>query len=113
MRIGYAKIGRSLGFDPARFGYQGDAEAPQLLYRLAARNPNVEWVVVGRNDGTTEFPCPNVVNAWVSPDGKTRTGASPGYADRLSVVMGTLDGFVMHGGQTGTSHTSIPQSTST
>lgn len=113
LRIGYAKIGRSLGFDPTKFGYQGDAEAPQLLYRLARRNPNVEWVVVGRNDGTTEFPCPNVTNAWISPDGKLRTGASPGYADKLSVVIGTLDGFVMHGGQTGTSHFSIPQSTST
>lgn len=107
-RIGYCKIGRSIDFTPTKWGFQGDAEAPQLLYRLARRNPDVEWVVVGRNSKQKDLG-PNITNPWSARP----TGSAFGFADRLAVVMGTLDGVVVHAGQTGTSHSSIPFSDST
>lgn len=65
MRIGYAKMGRSMTLDPDKYGPQGDAEAPQLLERLALRNPDVEWVIVGKHGkvGSRVFP-PNVKIVW-------------------------------------------------
>lgn len=66
MKVGYAKFGRSIQFDPAKYGPQGDPEAPQLLRRLARRNPDHEFVVIGKNSGwdKAEMP-PNVTNLWV------------------------------------------------
>lgn len=109
MRIGYAKLGRSIAFDEGKYGFQGDAEAPNLLYRLAARNPDVEWVIVGRNDKRAEFPYPNITNPWST----RKTGMGVGFADKLAICMGALDGLIIQVGQHGTSHTAIPQSTST
>lgn len=104
MKFGYAKMGRSIDFDPGKHGFQGDAEAPNLLYRLAARNPEHEFIIVGRNSKQKEFPYPNITNPWAARP----TGGAPGFADKLSVIMGTFDGIIMHVGQHGTSHTSIP-----
>jgi hypothetical protein len=109
IRVGYAKIGRNISFDPKDFGFQGDAEAPQLLYRLAARNPDVTWVIVGRNNRQKDFPFPNIENPWADRP----TGPAHGFADKLAVQMGLFDGVVIHAGQTGTSHRAIPQSNST
>jgi hypothetical protein len=54
-RIGYGKLGRSMTMDPKKYGPQGDAEAPQLLRRLASRNPDVEWVVIGKHTTVPDF----------------------------------------------------------
>lgn len=95
-----------MGFTESKYGYQGDAEAPQLLRRLARRNPDVEWVLVGRNDlDDREFE-PNVTNPW---KGRPK-GPSHGLADKISWLIGSLDGVVIHAGQHGTSHMSIPES---
>lgn len=48
MKIGYAKLGRIMTVDPKKYGPQGDAEAPQLLQRLARRNPQHEFIVIGK-----------------------------------------------------------------
>lgn len=114
MRIGYAKVGRSMSFRPDKWGFQGDAEAPNLLRRLALRHPDIEWVVVGRNDiGQDEEALglpPNVTNAWRD---KSRTGNGRGLEQRMAYVVGSMDGIVMHAGQHGTSHISLPTSHTT
>lgn len=107
MKVGYAKLGRSMNFDVNKHGFQGDAEAPNLLYRLARRNPDVTWHLVGRNNAGSNLLEPNVINPWGD------RGTSPGFADKMSVYIGTLDAVVVQVGQHGTSHSCIPQSHST
>lgn len=52
MRVAYTKIGRTQGYHPSRWGQAGgDWEAPLLLNRLARFYPEIEWVIVGHNDG--------------------------------------------------------------
>lgn len=63
-RIGYAKLGRSIPFDPRHYGMSGNAEAPQLLMRLARRNPDVEWVLVGKHKPLPHGAPPNIVDPW-------------------------------------------------
>jgi hypothetical protein len=109
MKFGYCKLGRSINFDPNSWGFQGDQEAVNLLYRLAARNPEHEFIVVGRNSKDKTFPYSNITNPW----SERPTGGAPGFADKLSVVMGTYDGLIVNVGQHGTSHQSIPFSKST
>jgi hypothetical protein len=62
--------------DPARYGPQGDAEAPQLLWRLARRNPDVEWVVVGKHGPIPDRSVVpgNVTIVW--PEDVTRASVS-------------------------------------
>jgi hypothetical protein len=68
MRIGYSKLGRSWNVNPARWStLGGDADVWRTLWYLATRNPQHEFVLVGRN--TCENPQevglpPNVVNPW-------------------------------------------------
>jgi hypothetical protein len=115
--IGYCKLGRSLNFDVSKHGMQGDAEGPNLLRRLARRNPDITWALVGRNNLGTEPFEPNVFNPWAhrgaQDDGTKTTAASPGFADKMSAFIGTLDGIVVQVGQHGTSHSSIPKSDAT
>lgn len=107
--VAYCKFGRSMQLNPAKYGFAGDAEAPQLLYRLAARNPDVTFTLIGQNSKEDEFPLPNIVNPWAH----RKTGSGLGLASKLTVALSCVDGVVMHAGQMGTSHQSIPQSTST
>lgn len=134
MRIGYFKFGRTMKFNEGKFGFQGDAEAPQLLFRLARRNPHVTWVVVGHNTAD-DFPdYPNIENPWHNAKEKAantpryegpytspfaaRWSLPPswwcsevsGFEDDIVNLMASLDGMVGHVGQHGTSHISIPQS---
>jgi len=62
-RIGFATLGRSMQFSADKYGPQGDAEAPQLLERLARRNPDVEWYIIGKSNGIRQWPS-NVQDAW-------------------------------------------------
>lgn len=124
-------------FDPGRHGFQGDAEKPNLLLRLARRNPDVDWVVVGHNDAG-EFEEHNVSNPWVDareraaslpprPDGHYRTPFAPywtgrpsywcsevsGFEDELVELISQLDGMVVHVGQHAPTQIRIPQATRT
>lgn len=140
MRIGYACVGRTMKFDGSRWGFAGDAEKPQLLHRLADRNPDVKWVVVGHNDAG-EFLEPNVENAWLNareraaatpprpPDqpGYYRTPFAPywtakpawwcsevsGLEDDLVELISDLDGIVLHVGQHAPTQLRIPQTGNT
>lgn len=137
-RIGYAKLGRCIEFDRNKFGFQGDAEAPNLLLRLARRNPDVQWVIVGKNDRNTQGLPGNIVNPWpvgeswfkngpvqhigsVKPDKMplmTPIKNSPSYvindirsfdyARGVTSMIAGLDGMVIHVGQHGTCSGVIP-----
>lgn len=126
-------------FQSDRWGFQGDAEKPNLLRRLATRNPTVEWVVVGHNDGG-EHPLDlsNVTNPWYGAkeravllppraDGYYRTPFAPywtgkpawwcsevsGFEDELVELISSLDGMVIHVGQHAPTQLRIPQATRT
>ena len=139
MRIGYAVLGRTMKFDYGRHGFQGDAEKPNLLRRLALRNPDVEWVVVGHNDaGERPLDLPNVTNPWFGAreraaalpprtDGFYRTPFEPywtakpawwcsevsGLEDELVELISELDGVVLHVGQHAPTQLRIPQAGNT
>lgn len=139
-RIGYACLGRTIKFNPDKFGFQGDAEKTNLLYRLARRNPDVTWVVVGHNDGTV-IDLPNVENPWTGArqravatpprpagqEGFYRTPFEPywtgkpawsvsettGFEDDLVELISDLDGLVVHVGQHAPTQIRIPQAKNT
>jgi hypothetical protein len=139
VRIGYACLGRTMKFQPDRWGFQGDQEKPNLLRRLAVRNPDVTWVVVGHNDaGEHPLDLPNVINPWfgareraaaLAPraDGYYRTAFEPywtgrpswwcsevsGFEDWLVELTSELDGVVVHVGQHAPTQLRIPQATRT
>lgn len=127
-------------FQSGRWGFQGDAEKPNLLYRLAERNPDVKWVVVGHNDAG-EFTRANVENAWLNArerasatpprpadqPGYYRTPFAPywttkpawwcsevsGFEDDLVELISDLDGIVIHVGQHAPTQLRIPQAKNT
>lgn len=124
MRIGYAKIGRSMPLLPQDWGkVGGDNEPPILLQTLACARPDVEWVLVGRNSG--EHPADvglpsNVSNPWTElrPEGsriakEMRDRGKLWAADELERLTGpifdSLDGIVVWAGQHGTSNTPVPE----
>lgn len=75
MRIAYTKIGRTQAYDPAGWGIAGgDWEAPLLLNRLARAYPEVEFVIVGHNDGAVpqRFGFPDNVSSPLSNDAMRR-----------------------------------------
>jgi hypothetical protein len=126
-------------FQPDRWGFQGDAEKPNLLGRLARRSPDVEWVVVGHNDaGEHPLELSNVSNPWfgareraaaLAPrtDGYYRTPFAPywtakpawwcsevsGLEDELVELISDLDGMVLHVGQHAPTQLRIPQANRT
>lgn len=140
MRVGYACIGRTIKLNEAKFGFAGDAEKTHLLYRLARRNPDVKWVVVGHNTGES-VDLPNVENPW--SDVRARAAATPprpadqpgyyrtpfapywtnkpafwnsevsGFEDDLVQLISELDGIVIHVAQHAPTQLRIPQTTNT
>jgi hypothetical protein len=142
LRIGYLKFGRSIPFDPASWGPQGDAEAVNLLQRLAARNPDHTWVIVGKNDRYmegmpqnvenvfTEIPhalttynqCANAEAAPAGADFHKFQGSAGGFWVRpegaardaaASAKIAEVDAVIVHIGQHGCSSIPIPQVAST
>jgi hypothetical protein len=124
-------------FDNTRWGFQGDAEKPNLLHRLADRNPDVKFVVVGHNDAG-EFIQPNIENPWHNArekaaamppvnDGYYRTPFPPywtakpawwcsevsGFEDDLVKLISELDGIIIHVGQHAPTQIRIPQTGNT
>lgn len=135
--VGYAKLGRSLQLDLSKGDMAGNAEATNVLVRLARRNPDVTWYIVGKNNGTTALP-ENIVNIWPSNVSKApwlhgellyrcgfcKTPATSATAwtldccerardimnleDWVKAFMMRLDALVMHVGQHGVVHAPIP-----
>jgi hypothetical protein len=126
--------------NPAKYGPQGDPEAPQLLRRLARRNPEHTWVLVGKNDRFTPDGLEaNIENPYLDiPGGITynvgsdppagselipfQSGSGKGYwinkealarDTHIAEIIKDCDALVIHIGQHGCSHQPIPQVTST
>jgi len=137
VRIGYAKLGRSIGLTPRKWGeVGGDNEPVILLDTLARRNPEVEWVIVGRNsrESPVEAGLPdNVTNPWTEWDVMSKKiiketlgpppkmgesdksvraqwsiAAARVFADASVDAYEDLDGLVLWLGQHGTSNSAIP-----
>lgn len=134
LRIGYAKLGRNMKFKVDSFGFQGDAEAANLLGRLARRNPDVEWVLVGRNDAGDMFNGTNIDNPWQHFDStvdrderranlclhghtnktaRTTSCVPSSFDNHIIDIMSNLDGMVMHVGQHAPLHMHIPKASKT
>jgi hypothetical protein len=68
MRVGYARLGRSMSSNPERWGVVGgDVEPPRLLQTLAERHPEDTFYLLGRTsvENPQEFGQPdNVINPW-------------------------------------------------
>lgn len=74
MKIGYAKLGRSISLDLSSGDMAGNAEAYNVLMRLAARHSEHEFYIIGKNNGKGTDRLPrNVINLWDVPDGISRS----------------------------------------
>lgn len=103
MRIGYAKLGRTIQLDPAKFGIVGgDDEPPFLLRTLARRHPEHEFVLVGRHSDdepqVVGLP-PNVTPVWTAEmraELKARHGdlSSPMTRDEANRFIAACDELV-------------------
>lgn len=130
MRIGYAKLGRSMPLDLRRCGsLGGDVEMVPILQVLAERYPEHEFVLVGRNSGErpADVGLPsNITNPWIEWAPRLRARLNDGkltypnlsisdhvrVADILESITGPtfdeLDGMIMWLGQHGTSNQPLP-----
>jgi hypothetical protein len=125
-RIGYGKIGRTVGLLPKSWGeVGGDNEPPILLNRLARRNPEHEFVLLGRNSGERpeDIGLPsNVTNPWPDLQGEVKRATSgvalddvertKQVSDALGAIIGPcfddLDGVIVWTGQHGSTCSPIP-----
>ena len=103
--IAYYKIGRSLLLDPADWGpVGGDNEAPAMLFELARRYPDVNWVVAGRHDvGNAQLP-PNII----APELPIGIAVAENIA-LTNELFRDADGAVLWLGQHGTTNMPTPQ----
>jgi hypothetical protein len=123
LRIGYGKLGRTLGLTPESWGVVGgDDEAPLLLKTIAERWPEHTFVLLGRNSGEVPQDIglpPNVENPFIELRDEIRA-ASAGNTTPMTLeqlyrtapalikawlpTFDTLDGVIMWLGQHGTSN---------
>lgn len=129
MRIGYAKIGRSLQLTLSKCGFVGgDNEGISVLVELARRHPEDEFVIIGRNSGEDprDIGLPsNITNPWVEWQPEIRAWMKANITLPLDIedhiklggwhrentfpVLRNLDGFLIWIGQHGTSNYPIPR----
>jgi hypothetical protein len=108
MRIGFAKVGRTVILKEGGHKSQhGTEEEPNLLRRLAERNPQVTWVLVGRSDDNLEGWPTNIENPWAELGKKSiYTARMPTKYEtpdpvalenheRISDIIAGLDGMVV------------------
>jgi hypothetical protein len=76
MRVGYSKLGRVVGFEPSKWKMAGEAEAVNILYRLAKRNSDIEFHVSGKSSGQPNPQYPNIVTYWDEHTPKSAWGVS-------------------------------------
>ncbi len=120
LRVGYAKLGRSMPLPPDRWGkVGGDNEPPMLLNRLARQRPEDEFILIGRNSGddpqSVGLP-DNVVNPWTEwrADISAASSAKTVFDTVMrldEITMPTwlsLDAIIVWAGQHGTSNSPIP-----
>lgn len=78
MRVAYGKLGRVILFDQSRWKMAGEAEAVNVLYRLARRNPGVEWHVAGKSSGVPDRRYENIITYWSEDTPKSAWGVIKG-----------------------------------
>ena len=122
-RIAYGKIGRTISFDPAKWGaVGGDNEPPIMALELLRRHPDIELVLVSRCQDKT-LP-DRVINPWVGhkmPTPREETGhtgrytinehrrcATEIYENVLRDIVMTCDEIIMWAGQHSSANTPIP-----
>jgi len=104
MKVGYAKLGRSMLLDPDKWGpVGGDNEPLLLLNRLARTYPNDEFVIVGRHGGGENAAVEK--NVTVPELKKTKDWNEA--ADDVAQHYEDLDAIVVWAGQHGTSNQPI------
>jgi hypothetical protein len=104
VRIAYAKLGRSILLDPAKWGVVGgDNEPLHLLLDLAERHPEHTWVVAGRHSGDPGN-LPTNVEVPALPKGDDAEAQAV-----IEALYENVDRAVIHLGQHGTSNQPIPQ----
>lgn len=125
-RVIYGKIGRSVILDPKKWGpVGGDQEPAHLLYLLAARHPDVEFVVGGRYAVAKEQELPPNIVLPELPKMRTRNryvkgirhfdGSINPWEDLTAILRPYFmeDGdhvqVLMWAGQMGTSNVPIPR----
>jgi hypothetical protein len=93
MRIGYAKLGRSMTLDVKNGGPTGgDLEPLAVLHTLAKKRPDDDFILVGRNSGEypNEVDLPNnVFNPWHHWNARIRSGMR--HIDRSGVDPQSLE----------------------
>lgn len=123
MKIGYAKVGRSIDLNPESWGtVGGENEPPILLRTLAERHPEHTFYIVGATQGESDLPT-NVINKWTEwqPQfrdigreySKTKDQAAYDEAS-FAVVADTfaeMDQFVIWVGSHGSNCSGIPTTT--
>lgn len=126
MKFGFAKIGQRLQLDPYRADFAGSAAPANLLRRLARRNPEHTWWIVGRSAGWSSADWPsNVQNVWPGhlaskqpyhnryTDGvRTLEVVNPDvleYEERVIQFIESLDGMVLISGTNTTGSEPIPK----
>jgi hypothetical protein len=121
-RVGYGKIGRVTELEPDVWDGAGDNEPPCFLNKLALAHPDVEFVVLGRNDGVNPqdlgFPG-NVTNPWqewkpsvteqIKGHAEDRQWCQNLYDEVTQDTFKAMNGHVFWVGQHGTSNSRIPQ----
>lgn len=133
MRVGYAKLGRSILLDKKKWGaVGGDNEPLYTLLTLADAHPEVEWVIIGRNSGEdpSALGLPkNIINPWytegwavefrewLNASGLNHPNLNieecqrvvAKYDEMTLAMFAEFDGLVIWAGQHGTSNTPIPK----
>jgi hypothetical protein len=123
VKIGYAKIGRSMQFDVGKGGFQGNPTVRKLLDRLARRNPEHTFVLVGKNDGKLDGLPSNIENPWEGKKlasfvldedgGAVAKPDNEAFEAQIIEQIASLDAIICHAGQHGTSHFPIPPTPNT
>jgi hypothetical protein len=69
LRVGYATLGRAMQLSQDKWGFVGgDDEPPNLLNDLARRNPDCDFVILGRTPSVDPQELgmePNISNPWI------------------------------------------------
>lgn len=75
MNIAIGKFGKSILFNPDKWGMVGGDEAPSSFYKqLAKRHPNHNFYLIGKNDLKSKVIYKNLINLWDGFDAKKDKG---------------------------------------
>ena len=112
MNIAIGKMGKSVKFNPAKYGaVGGDNEAPALFLLLARKNPDINFYMVGKSDLRLLKPelkeelniPPNLIDVWEGFDRNKHNGITYAY-DRLNELNVKIDYGIFYNGPASSSN---------